>query len=106
MHDLKRDYSPDIDEIIETFDFERIQSTMSLLDWRWLTQEGLMEIPSQARLITSAHKLLHDAAKGALESELKRYIIATGGLYAEAEVFDEKMYLELSFRLESIGNFD
>jgi hypothetical protein len=106
MHTLKNEYAYDIDEIIETFEFEKVHSVMCQLDWRWFNEHGLMQIPSQTKLITTAYKLLHDAAKGACQAELKRYITATGGFWAEAEIVNEKMYLELSFRIDAINNFD
>ena len=53
-----------IDEVMDTFDFARVEKIMAALDWKWATSEGNKnEIPDEYEIRRSARKRMRDAAK-------------------------------------------
>jgi hypothetical protein len=96
---MKKDREQLIDEIVECFDWERVQDTMQKLDWTWASSEG--ETPSIGKLISTASRLLRDAYDGA-EKEQETHLSGTGGFEAVCHVDKDGMYrLELRFVLAS-----
>lgn len=89
-----------INEIIAWFDFEKVQKTMSALNWEW-ADEG---IPNLKLLKESAYERLKDAIDLALSPENKSkpdvgYFSHSGGFKATAYV-DENYnlsFLQLEF---------
>ena len=96
---MKKDREQLIDEIVECFDWERVQDTMQKLDWTWASSEG--ETPSIGKLISTASRLLRDAYDGA-EKEQETHLSGTGGFEAVCHVDKGGMYrLVLRFVLAS-----
>ncbi len=96
---MKKDREQLIDEIVECFDWERVQDTMQKLDWTWASSEG--ETPSIGKLISTASRLLRDAYDGA-EKEQETHLSGTGGFEAVCHVDKHGMYrLVLRFVLTS-----
>jgi hypothetical protein len=96
---MKKDREQLIDEIVECFDWERVQDTMQKLDWTWASSEG--ETPSIGKLISTASRLLRDAYDGA-EKEQETHLSGTGGFEAVCHVDKDGMYrLVLRFVLTS-----
>ena len=54
-----------IDDIIDNFDFDKVQSVMDYLGWKWAGDEGL-EYVTVAMLIKEARRLLRGAADARL----------------------------------------
>jgi hypothetical protein len=91
-----------IDDIIENFDFDKVQSVMDHLNWRWVGEYVTVDM-----LIKEARRLL----RGAAESRLGRYknehwevpiIHGTGGFQASAFCDEDKtkiVALDLKFVL-------
>jgi hypothetical protein len=49
-----------IDEIMDWFDFAKVEKTMELLEWGWGTD---MEVPCQAQIRESARRTMKEAAR-------------------------------------------
>lgn len=73
-------------DIMENFEFGKVQSVMEHLDWRWAGEN--YQVPSRERLERQAHSLLIDAIEVAekepFEHEGVPYLSATGGFRATA----------------------
>ena len=73
-----------IDDIIENFNFDRVQRTMEFLRWKWVGQYVTVEM-----LLEEARRLLRDAAESRLgkfknEHWEQGIIHGTGGFQAQA----------------------
>ena len=68
--------NPAIDEILASFDFDKVHRVMLFLHWQWMGVGGLA-VPSAARLQAFAATLLADVKDGG--------ILAGGGLRAERQ---------------------
>ena len=93
-----------IDDIMDNFDFDRVQTAMEALDWQWAGKG----IPSIEQLRETAVYLLKGAAELRLEEYLDSYweegiINGTGGFQATAYCNEAKtqiIALDLKFVLE------
>jgi len=82
-----------IQEILNSFDFAKVQRVMLLLNWRWFnTERG---VPSEHELRHAALDLL--TAASAFEPG---HYVGTGGFYASMRQSSKGPYLELEFTLE------
>ena len=94
----------EIDDIIETFNFERVHVAMTALDWKWRDPDA---VPTIARLKQRAKFLLDSAYK-------EKITIATGGLQAKYHppikdsdlLIDSGPILSLSFVLTETNSED
>ena len=88
-----------IDEIMDTFDFDKVHDVMKFLDWRWQRAE---EPPDIYEIKQEARERLKQAAKSGGSS--------TGGFTAyKTESVDEKtgepfVHLELFFGFQSVND--
>lgn len=48
------------DEIMDNFDFEKVHTVMTALDWRWCSTNG---VPEKSDLRRSARKMLRDCVE-------------------------------------------
>ena len=87
-----------IDDIMDEFDFNRVETVMEFMDWKWAGDNGL-EYVTVDMLKKTAKRLLRDAA----ESRLGRFknehweqgiICGTGGFQAMAFCNEEKTKIE------------
>ena len=67
-----------IDEIIDSFSFEKVHIAMQALDWKWADQTGHLEVPGIKKLKTSARRLLRSAC-----IDGGSHYCASGGLEAK-----------------------
>ena len=94
-----------IDEILDEFNFAKVQSAMEALDWKWAG----VGIPTISDLRNEAHRLLRGAANARLyefkdEHWLEGIQNSTGGFEAKAWCDESKEHitdLELKFVLAS-----
>ena len=92
-----------IDEILDEFNFARVQNTMNYLDWKWVGEHVTLEM-----LRDEAERLLHGAAEYRLGKYKNEHwempiIHSTGGLQAMAFCDEDKTKitgLNLKFVLE------
>ncbi len=95
----------DINEILDCFDFEKVKKVMDFLNWEWARCDGVPEIYELRKF---ARQMLNDVVADIIKSTENTYCLECGGFRAEANVYDddEKIYLRLSFNLESWDNLE
>jgi hypothetical protein len=92
-----------IEYCLNTFNFERVHSVMTHVDWKWATKNG-HQIPTLVQLILAAQKRLNDAWD-------RKTTISSGGIqatYVEASYEDGKLEppgLELMFVLTETQSY-
>ncbi|GGG61221.1 hypothetical protein [Hymenobacter glacieicola] len=89
-----------IDEIMDTFDFHKVQRHMELIGWKW-ARTTPAAVPDVVELRQAARTYLQGAAQAALETGF--CYRSSGGLhvYAQADPDTKTLYyLTLHFSLE------
>jgi hypothetical protein len=86
-----------IEDILDEFDFGRVQKAMELMEWTWGSPP---EYPTLGELRKTARSLL----KWLLPREGGG--TATGGFYAEKRTIEGEPYYRLSFVLTSWDNHE
>ena len=85
-----------IDEVISSFDFEKIANVMEFIDWEWyFKEEDLMKVPDKQEIESRARKQLYDLVEQAEKAEKENnftdwYFIDCGGFYAELKIVDDE----------------
>ncbi len=94
-----------VSEIIDYFDFEKVNSVMTYLGWRWLSDDN-PRIPDVQELRKYSRGLLTRCLIASREHN--KWSIECGGFLAECEIDEEdnKPYLKLTFVLESFHNYE
>ena len=85
----------EIKEILEEFDFNKVENVMTFLDWKW---DG--ETPKIGTIIVTAFSLLEEVYEKC-EKNKKEITMATGGFSATAWYFEDRIHLSLEFTLTS-----
>jgi len=65
-----------IQEILDNFDFDKVQSVMQHLNWRWSLGNNVIQVPTVDELKDMAKQLLEDA-------DANSHNIGSGGFEAE-----------------------
>ena len=78
-------------DIMHSFDFEKVRKTMQLLDWKWFG----VGIPEVYHLQSTADKLLHEVMRNMASSN--EAFCSTGGLKASGHRVGDITYLSLEF---------
>lgn len=93
-----------IDEILDCFDFYKVEQVMKHLEWKWHSCGG---VPERWDLRKSARESLEQVATN-LNTKASEYYIGTGGFFAEGKLYpgDTKKYLKLSFVVSEWDNYD
>lgn len=93
----------DVEDILDEFDFHKVQTAMRALDWKYFDSED--EYPSIGELRRNARRLLQTAydAKPSLE-----YCSGSGGFEVTRYMYpgDTKKYLTLKFVVTEWNNYD
>lgn len=90
-----------IDEIMDEFDFAKVQRVMQFLNWEIHTNEGL-KVPDEVELRKNARRLLYDVVEN-LEDGVENYWFSATGPF-KVEGTKEGGYIDslrLSFVCES-----
>ena len=97
-----------IESILNEFDFEKVHTIMTKLDWGWVSDEGeddcgvIFSVPSVVQLKYRAKQLLEDVLiKGRANTESNTYYIFSGGFKATYNRYLDVDNLELEFIVES-----
>lgn len=96
------------EEILDHFDFAKVQKVMEFMDWTWYDTDG---VPSISDIRKKAREMLRLCADKLLdnpEDAFPDYATGTGGLYAKAYRDAENgiAYFRLYFAVEAWDNFD
>jgi hypothetical protein len=67
-----------IEEILDEFDFYKVQRVMNTLNWKWYNKGNVYEIPSVGQMRKHARKLLEECFNG-------NSYAASGGFWASRE---------------------
>lgn len=86
-------YQKQIDEIMDNFDFDRVQKMMAATDWFWYTDGGA-HIPSQPELREAARVCLRTVA------ERECFLVASGGFTAMNQDGCLSLYWGVSWECE------
>jgi hypothetical protein len=90
-----------IDEIIDSFNFEKVHIAMTALDWQWhITKDSGYAVPTLARLKAMARHLL--------EESIKETVVGSCGFEAKYHPKDnsDSEYFELKFILCHEDSYD
>ena len=92
-----------IENILDEYDFHRVQKVMEALNWIWVSSEG--EVPSIGELRRQARSLLEDVYN---KEASPFYMVGTGGFEATRtmETGDLNKYLSLKFVVEEGNNYE
>lgn len=90
-----------IDEVLDNFDFERVEKTMQTLNWTW-GAGATAEVPDIARLRTQARSLLQDCIEHRPKDREDYWEASTGGFTAKSVTYDDEDFrISLVFELAS-----
>ncbi len=92
-----------IAEIMDTFDFEKVQKVMSFLNWRWAGADA--GVPSIVQIRSTAHNLLTSCLEAFEQAGRppEGMVYSTGGLTARIEVYEDGLTeLSLLFYVDCI----
>ena len=100
------DPTADINEILDQFDFEKVNEVMKSIHWGWIMPDGSYHIPSIPELRKHARNLLEESVSCLIRSKESDYCIESGGFRAEADKYedDPKIHMKLSFVVTSWEN--
>lgn len=93
------DYQKELDYIMDTFDFKRVEEVMHHLKWNWVSTDNMP--PEEYDLRQQARQLLGQAHEMSVQYN-DYFAISTGGFKAVCDV--EHDQLSLLFILESAGD--
>ena len=78
-----------IDEVIDSFDFERVQKVMEFVEWKWIDPDGNLTVPSVPRLKGSARRSLKLAYDAWNKHGYDYSVAGTGGFEAQCWGYGE-----------------
>jgi hypothetical protein len=92
-----------IENILDEFDFQRVQKAMKALDWRWYGTEDVF--PSLGELRRKARELLEEVYN---KEPSPFFMTGTGGFEATRtmETGDLNKYLSLKFVVSEWNNYE
>lgn len=93
----------DIEDILDEFDFHKVQKAMEALNWTWATSDG---VPTIGELRRCARRLLNYAVQ--VDSSFPDYSTATGGFEVSRNLYPNhaKRYYSLKFVVSEWNNYD
>mgnify|MGYP007100172567 CR=1 FL=1 len=99
---INKDYFRDnyIKEILDNFDFIRINKVMDYLNWKWAS---IGEVPNIEQLKKHAKKYLEQAYDEVLLNKFKNYETGSGGFLVEV-IYDENLSKVIWLRLQFVLN--
>ena len=91
-----------IREIVENFDWNKVNIVMKHLNWQWVFSKMEDKIPSIGELVLQGIRLLEEVEHSTLMDKSNHYR-GTGGFEAKGIYLNEsdEVILELSFTIES-----
>ena len=93
----------EVEDILDEFDFKRVQDTMKALDWAYFDSDD--KYPSIGELRRMARRLLQNAYHADVCPE---WTTGSGGFEATRHMYigDDKKYLSLKFVVTEWNNYD
>ena len=93
-----------INEILDNFDFDKVEVVMKALDWKWWNSEN--SIPTKFEMQKKAASLLEDAYYEAKKWKVSHYLVGCGGFEATASYWEGEVRLGLSFVVAGWSTWD
>lgn len=104
---MSEDYRDAIDEVMDNFDFHKVERVMTALGWLWARHGGNeMYQPDVSELRTRARQLMRHAVEEMLARGEKKWGTETGGFRVECWHEDGRIDLRLDFIVETWNNFE
>lgn len=102
-----QDVDQQVNEILCTFDFEKVHKVMKFLNWKWASSHTEDQVPNAGELVLKAHELIYSAIEGFNRQKDDTYFVMTGGFKVTiARCSDGYLVIELKFVLEDKDNRD
>ena len=86
-----------IEDILDEFDFGRVQQVMEHLNWTWYDSAG---VPTLGHMRKTARRLMRECIKH------EDYYTATGGFFVQKRTFDGLPFYRLMFVVSEWDNYD
>ena len=86
-----------IEDILDEFDFSKVQEVMEALHWTWHDSDGT---PTLGQLRKKARFLLKECMN------VPEFSTATGGFWASKKTFDGQPYYRLQFVVANWDNYE
>jgi hypothetical protein len=80
-------------QIVAEFDFERVKTVMTAIDWKWSFPSGDFRVPTEDEMKSFALRLVRDVIVGAKKTK-QRFGLSSGGFSAIAYGEGDKVTLE------------
>lgn len=84
-------------EVVNNFDFEKVQDVMQYLNWTWADAEK--GVPELYELKEKATDLLIDSYEELIKNKKQEFFIGSGGFEASAWKEDDNYFFNLKFIL-------
>ena len=100
---MKHDFTVQIEDIMNHFNWERVHCVMVFLDWEWaFAKDG---VPTLEEIKICGKQLLNSVAEDFQNVESEFFFRGTGGLMARIHVFEDcDPEITLSFELVSASS--
>lgn len=85
-----------IDDILDEFDFGKVEQVMEHLNWVWYNSE---DVPTLGQLRKQARSLMKECMKH------EEYTVATGGFWVQKRTFDGEPFYRLMFVVSEWDNY-
>lgn len=90
-----------IEDTIETFDFDKVHKVMVYLDWKWMVNStGAMQIPTVEQMKRCVGELANYAHNSLLKDNRESSYAATGGFKVTASKVENDIDYVIEFILE------
>lgn len=100
-----QDIDQQVNEILCTFDFEKVHKVMKFLNWKWASSRTEDQIPSLGELVLKAQELIYSSLAEISTQSTEDYFVMTGGFKVTIiRCYDGYLIIELMFVLEDISN--
>lgn len=98
-----QDVRDTIDDIIDNFDFNKVEKVMTALSWKWVNN-GTQQQPEISEMRKYARKLINSIVNR-IDEDNKTYTSACGGFRVSAIREDGKFYIQLAFEVTTWDNY-
>lgn len=95
-------YQHKIDQLMDTFDFEKVKRVMDFLDWKWARYDG--GVPTIYALRVQARELITEVIEQL--KHYNKYAVSTGGFMAQGYRYGEDIVIELRFVVTETETFE
>ena len=95
----QKDYLQErMDEVMDWFDFEKVQKVMDFLDWQWFSVSGVPTIPDMRQYV---RKSMREAYEAVIFGDTNKGFNSSGGfsVKCERDPKDNVIFFHVTFEL-------